>query len=636
MSMLFGILSFGSQQVLPEWQGQMQRAARCWPSDRQGLKSVGSGFLGIQQRDNTPQSVASRQPVIEEDVAAIFDGRLDNRTELARELALQDDITTPDDAFVLAAYRKYGPGFAKYLLGDFSIALLDRRANTLLLVRDHMGVKPLFVARANGLVAFASSMAPLVRLPFVDCREDSLWIVDFLESVKVSPDDTPYLGIKSVPPATVMEFGTGVESHERFWRLPKPGELPVHDLTDEQAVARFSELFEQAVACRLPGIGDTASEFTAGLDSSAVVATAAPLMEQQGRGLHTFSHVLPEDTPSPAKQVGNERADIGDILTQYPGLRHHWITDEDTDQLTAMARTIRAHGGLQRRDLNSIGQQLPELMQRHDLRVLLSGFGGDQLVTSHGAGYPHSLAKEGAWDALRAFTEHEATTRARLRQAAFRTNFGRKSWGAAVRVLRAVEELTKARSSRFGKALSHGYPFRRAAFPSRPVAGSVEEREHTVITHPLISYRLQDSAVGAGSFGFEYRYPMLDIRLLEFCLSLPATVKRTAVMDRRMVRLAMAGKLPDKVRLRHRKAGSVPSAFVNHMRSINRFTELYRESFGNPLACSYVDLGRMVEESEQARRMGTFGKNVSKRQLMRAAELCLWTKYVEEEVGTSG
>lgn len=555
-------------------------------------------------------------------LALLFSGRLDQRAELTAEFGLGDSETLDDEELVAAAWRRFGPDFARHLVGDFALCLHDAASGRLVLGRDHCGVMPLYHARIGPLVAVANCIEFLRIVPGIDPNWDDAWLADTLALAKREAAQTPYRAIRAVPPAHTLVIDSMGERSERYWSLPMyPSVL---DIGEEEATEEFLRLFDQAVACRLRSLDAVASELSAGLDSTAIATSSARHLAGTGRTLHTLTHALPEGMAC-ADGLRDDRADLAPLLAQYPSLNHHWIVSETDCFIGVLRRTLARHGAPPRNDLNAIGEELPATLRAHDIRVLLSGFGGDQLVTSHGGGYLESLLDERDFASLRALTAtRHGPLGAALRMLFYRSSIGRMGLAQreAARVRAQSSDLAGLGTPNF--LAGHGLTERQQ---DRPHAGNMRRREAGLIARPHIAYRVQDSAIGAFANGFAYRYPMLDIRLMEFTHNLPARLKRAPGLDRCMIRRAMAGRVPDSIRLRTDQGGAtIPSAQRNFTLHAGELATLIERHRNDPRLAGKVQFGPAIETLRQTQARGDFGGPMVKKQVLLLALLCLWAE----------
>lgn len=610
MSMIYGVMARDSERVPPDWIAAMEERAAKWPADHVAGETSSAASVAIRERSTyagAPAQGFARSAT----GILVFDGRLDNRAEIAGTLGLSEAC---DAGIALAAWQEWGTEFARHLIGDFAIAALDSSGSRLIIARDAMGIRPLFVAETPDFVAFASNMDVLLALPWVDRSPDKAWLIDYLEKLKGEEPKTPYRGIATVPPAHMQVFkGSGRQEHRHWSPPPLDGML---DITADEAVTEYRRLFDQAVNCRLPEKGVAASELSGGLDSTAIASTAAPILAGRGDRLITISHVTDKDAPT-LRNIVDEREEIAQLLATMPPGEHHWLDTAPSSHLAVLAETVASHGGPQRRDFAAAQPRVAEIMRENDCRVLFSGHGGDQCATSNGAGYPQSLAEAGAWNTLRRIVD-------RRTYLLWRSGLGRAvlQWRAKGRLREIAKQEHRFVSP---EAITDADLLaRRLAFPSRPVWGTIAKRERMVITSPHIAERTQDCAVGSGPDGFSHVYPMLDQRLVEFCLRVPDVLKRAPNQRRVLIRAAMEGRLPDNIRLRDDKSGAIlPVATTSFYADIPAFRTLFARQCDNPQLAHLIDI-KGIDAVLEAYAADEGGENrVSIQQIRRAAQLCL-------------
>lgn len=621
MSLIFGLFSLDGQ-TLPEGVLERLEAACDWPRDRVLRKGGANAALINIQRD-----AVSRQnrPTLEySSTDLLFTGRLDNREDLAASLDLGSAAALDDEELIVAAFRAYGTEFARHLVGDFALCLRDHASGNIVLARDAVGAMPLFRTQVGGLLAISNCIEYLRMVPGIDLSWDSAWLADTLALSKRDFEQTPYAAIGAVPPAHVIEIARERSEHShRFWSLP------THDcvmrIDEEEATGEFRRLFDQAVACRMRSPTSVGCELSAGLDSTAIVASAMNQESAAAEPIHAFTHALPESGELATSNAGDDRQLLAPLLAQWTSLHHHWVTSETDSLVGTIRRSLSRHGAPPRNDLNTIGEELPRRLRDNDIRVLLSGFGGDQLVTWHGAGYFQSLIDEHDFASLtRLIGERHGSTIAWLAAIYHLLGFGKRR--REEREMAAVQ----AKSSDIpllGTADFLGTFGHSGRKQDRPLRGNMREREAWLLNRPHIAYRLQDSAVGAAAFGFEYRYPMLDTRLLEFAHNLPARLKREPGQDRCMIRRITRGRLPDSIRLRGKESGStVPAAQFNFCRHAGELARLIEQGSHDIRLAGIIDFAPAFRTLQKAQDSGEFSGPLVKKQVLLLALLSLWAE----------
>jgi asparagine synthase (glutamine-hydrolysing) len=470
----------------------------------------------------------------------VWDGRLDNRDALG---ARPDE---PDERVVLRAYGQWGDALPERLLGDFAFALWDGSRRRLLCARDRMGLKPFLYMWHRGVFRFASETAPL--LPWLERREPDDAMVLALLLREFRPGDearTLLSGLNRLPPGhrlVVNDIGIRVE---RYWGLDPARTVDPGSEADTSAL--FRTLLREAVSARLRTDWPIGALLSGGLDSSALVATAAALYDERGEGsppLETFT--LFADHPA-----GDER-EPARAVSDAAGLKGHAVRRLDADPLDGLdAEVAAAESPIVDPSHHTMAACL-QLVAAGDCRILISGEGGDQLLDEHGAfadllrcAQPLAFARE-----VRGFARR----------------YGASPWEVAVD---AAMMLAPPAVKYWGKRLLRGVPARwlkaetAAAVDLRARIRSPRHTMHAAswaqwdtylsLTSPYYGLKLEAEERRAARAGLEMRYPLLDSRLVAFVLALPWQRRRGRGERKRLLRAAMADVLAPRALQRNGK-----------------------------------------------------------------------------------
>jgi asparagine synthase (glutamine-hydrolysing) len=206
-----------------------------------------------------------------------FDGRLDNRGELAALLGLSNAEASTDSAVLLEGFARFGSSFVGKIVGDFALAYWDPTSRELTLGRDAAGVRTLYYYATPHSFAFASDIGSLVNAANVDTELDDEYVAAYL-GCGVDEHHTIYRRVRSVRPAHALCVShVGVISERRVWCLPfEPKEITYRN--DRDYEAHFLNCFEDAVKVRLRTSHPVVAELSGGLDSSSVVCVADHLL----------------------------------------------------------------------------------------------------------------------------------------------------------------------------------------------------------------------------------------------------------------------------------------------------------------------------------------------------------------------
>jgi len=553
--------------------------------DGTGIEGRASVALGHLAMHTTPEAVYENQPQMDRDGRLVLtaDARIDNRSALISELGAGQNGERPvtDADLIVRAYRRWGTTCPEHLRGAFAFAIWDPREHRLFCARDRMGLRPFHYVWSEPRFVFGSEINALLAHPAVPRRINDTRVADFLARIHLSNEYTFYEDISRLPPGhCALIDREGMDVHA-YWTLTLPEE---RDLGSEAAYAEaFRAVFSSAVEDRLRANGPVGSFLSGGLDSSSVTATARAASSGD---LHTFSATY-EQTPSV-----DEREYIRAVLKQ--GDYHSHVVDgNDYDPLKEFPEFSRA---LQKATLAHTPSQmwmLNRAVRDAGLNVVLDGHGGDE-VASHGHGYPGQLARERRWGALARDLRGSLQNAAVSWPGVFLTYWLRHG-GLPDRIGRKLLGLLRSAGLVGGKQepsprLISSDLARRTQISDRkrrhrkqgPAAASSERQYHfrqlTTTIQPAVLEELNHLA---SARSVEPRFPFWDLRVVEFCLSLPPSVKRKQGVGRQILKFGLASVLPNQVRTRTDKTG-------------------FRPSVTHALAHSALDLQSVAREMEEA------------------------------------
>ncbi|QES49964.1 asparagine synthase (glutamine-hydrolyzing) [Streptomyces venezuelae] len=298
-----------------------------------------SAHAALGHRSTSPSDV---QPLATGNAAGsrtvlTFAGRLGNAQALrARLRSLGRDVRSDADAeVVLRAYEQWGEECAERIEGTYAFALWDERREELFLVRDRMGVKPLFYAPTEHGVLFGSEPKAILAHPGFTPAVDAGGLRDILSIARV-PGHAMFRGMYEVRPGCVVRVGRGHRpSERRYWAL-RAGEHP--DGLDK-TVATVRELLETVVAEQFGPAGEPpASLLSGGLDSSSLTALAARTASGLGTGPVRSLAVNDQDAEDPDGTSGNEDHAYARLMAGHAGTHHHEISLAGLDLLDPRLR----------------------------------------------------------------------------------------------------------------------------------------------------------------------------------------------------------------------------------------------------------------------------------------------------------
>lgn len=324
----------------------------------------------------TTESFEERQPFVDANgLVSTWDGRIDNREDLALQLRETPPANLSDGAYAHAAFARWGADAFSRLLGEWAIAAWNPHTRELFLARDYSGCGPLFYYVTPRLVLWSSELEAVVamaRRGGLPLTLDEGCIAGFLARGP-EPTETPYREVRAVGPGYGVRIGVEHQTSERHTSLDPRTVLRYR--TDAEYEEQFRFLLKQAVACRLRCVGKVFSHLSGGLDSSSVAAVAAHVVRKSGlsAGLETVSSVY-NDTPA------SDESEYINLMEEWLGLPGHRISESDYPALTTsdLGYEPASPSGI---DIFAASQQaVRRLMEESGAKAQLSGEGGDELL----------------------------------------------------------------------------------------------------------------------------------------------------------------------------------------------------------------------------------------------------------------
>lgn len=362
-----------------------QQIDRCLSSMLPGIASRGPDGQGhfvdhevglLHTRLAIIDLLTGEQPIWNErrTVACVFNGEIYNFKELRAALLARGHrfSTTTDTEVLVHLYEEHGAEVASHLHGMFAFALWDTERRRLVLSRDRLGIKPLFVAKLAQGLAFASSIAALAALPEVSREPDPVALAGYVRKYKVAEPRTAYRGVQTLLPGHTMTLAAPsfAAQARRFADLPSTQRPPATGSARREAEARAA--FDHSIASHLVADVEVGAFLSGGIDSTLVVARAQQLSE---RPLRTFSISFREHGSF------DESAHAARVASAL-GTKHQTF-DVSSAPVDLLETALRATG-----QPFAVASFLPLLLlcdkASHEVKVVLTGDGGDEV----GGGYP--------------------------------------------------------------------------------------------------------------------------------------------------------------------------------------------------------------------------------------------------------
>ncbi len=527
--------------------------------DDEGYYTDERAALGMR-RLSIIDLVTGDQPVANEDESLwlVFNGEIYNYRILHAELEKKGHrfATRSDTEVIVHAYEEYGDRCVEKFNGMFAFALWDTRREKLLIARDHLGIKPLYYWVGGDGLVFGSELKCLVAHPLVPTEIDLVALDQFLTLEYIPSPRTIFKEVRKLPPGHLLIYEGGEVRVQQYW------DVPVRDVPQDEdtAAEMLRELIDEAVRIQLMSDVPLGAFLSGGIDSSTVVAAMA---RSSDAAVKTFS-------------IGFDDATYNE-LPYARGVARRYATDHTEEilqpEIADLAERLLRHLDEPFGDFSIFPTYLVSQVARQKVKVVLSGDGGDELF----GGYDTYVAQ--AMDSLYRYLPK------RLRQDILPALFARipprpEKKGLINKAKRFIEgaslpdslqhtrwmmfmtqadkadlytpEMRAALNGDSSAAIMESYFANRAGF------SPLSQQQYVDIKTYLVDDILTKVDRMSMAVSLEARVPLLDYRIVELAVNLPARMKLYRGQTKRILKKAMADRLPEAVLTKPKQGFSIP------------------------------------------------------------------------------
>lgn len=532
MSGICGVIRFDEQAVEEEEIQNILDAMQNRGNDAEGIWVDNNVGFGHKMLWNTPESLHENQPLVSLNSKLIItaDARIDNREELLNKLEINENdfSVITDTDLIVWSYEKWGEECPKYFLGDFVFAIFDKVKKKFFFAKDHIGIRPFFYYIDEQFFCFTSELSALFSIDSIKKQPNNYAIKNFLEDHSLRYEETFYQNIKRLSPAHWIMLEKDKIRVSKYWY---PEQIKINkSISFKDASDKFKNLLEEAIKVRLRTAYSVGCELSGGLDSSSVACIASKIKLSKSITLFSqryggwtcdesyYSNLVGKSLNLDIQSVRVDQLDYKKeySLDNYFGMFPDWPTYGSFMGLLPIANNA----------------------QEKNIRVLLTGQGGDHIV----AGNLYMFA-----DYLKTFQLKKLYVELKYRKwqkKIIKSYVIRPNLPGFIMKLRSVltikhRNYTKNKESKIENQSS--------SFAFNADLDYVSGTFNAFWNDSNIYHNIE-------RFNIESRHPYFDIRLVEFCLSLPAEYKLKLGVSKRILREAMKGILPEPVRIRNDKA----------------------------------------------------------------------------------
>lgn len=528
------------------------------------------------------------EPEGESGLYVIADIRLDNRRELRESLGIEERDKVSDTALIAQGFGRFGARLFSKLVGAFAIVIWDSRERRLVAARDPMGERPLYYRAEGSRFYLASSVEQLLTTFDTVPEIEDETVFGFLGGEYGRLSSTFFRGIHRLPPGSFLVASQGNEPRiQRYWHPPETFlRLP----RTEDYHLRFRELLEEAVRARLDSDGPILAHLSGGLDSSSIACIADRLYRESSVArppLRLVSGLYPGldcDESRFIREISK--------ASQLP-----WESfDATAFDFTDLERPFLDWPGGRSSQAGYPGDLA--IARRVEARVLISGFGGDDVGSE--AGIFRDLAAMGRLGTLLRETllvrEFHAGSRRRMLIDGLKGLLPHSLHDA---YLKHRPRRSTHPPAWLGPSLRALWPGPRpeASEPEEPWLSHGQRWLFRAFTNANRAWCSDLEARQAAEVSVEVRYPFFDIRLANFVLAIPPEHRLPGGSYRVLQRKAMRALVPQSILDRH-EATTFEAAFLARARAgLSRYRALFEE--GQWLSGAYAERGEILRICRQ-------------------------------------
>ena len=557
---IFGILNSHGARFDRQLLRRMGQVQRHRGPDDYGELVDGDLMFGMQ-RLSIIDVAGGHQPIANEDgtVSVICNGEIYNFRELRRELIARghEFSTRSDSEVIVHLYEEHGAGFVKHLHGMFALALWDHEARRLLLARDRLGIKPLYIRRDSRYLAFSSELKSLLEIPGARREVDPAALHEYLALGYVPTPLCLLQGYEKLQPGTLLVASSAGVSMEPYWQ-------PDHEQPEDRTLEEWSEdlvpALEQAVVSQMVSDVPLGAFLSGGIDSSAVVAFMA---RNSSRPVNTYS--IGFETNGGAGYY-NELPYAKQVARRFATNHHEIIVRPDVARLLP---DLLWHMDEPVADSALVTTYLVSEFARQDVKVILSGVGGDELFGGYRRYWSEYLA-------------HKYRRLPRLLRESLLVPLAgalpsdrHSKWLDRSRLvksfLRHAELDADARYERFMRVFSPdhlsricpGAQVHESAAVTRAFTGTATDDAVQRLIEVDLQTQLPDDLLlltdrMSMATSLECRVPLLDDRLLDLSRRMPGAMKVRGTKLKLVLKQALRGVLPDQIIDRKKRGFGAP------------------------------------------------------------------------------
>ena len=475
----------------------------------------------------------------ENDILVLFSGYIYNKGEIAGDTGFRAD--DPEPVVAARMFLKEGPGFVKRLNGDFAVFICRPVGKQAYLFRDHAGIRPLSHSLKDGSLFFSSDPNELSRFMRAGKGPDQYWLTGLFRYIDFFR--TPSPEVKRLPPAHWLRFSPEGIRLTRYW---DPEKIRTdRRMKYDTMLSDLRRLLNDAVAIRCDSRFTAASHVSSGLDSAIVASLARKAYNLQP----SFCGYSWSPADFTSGDIPHDERDLVRSLCSATGITPVF-SDITPDRFLSSLQRLFYNGGFY------IEESLAGRAATEGNNLIFSGWGGDEFISTGDRGIETDLLRH-----LRFKTYFKRNPVRPLKR--FVKYFLIYTLFPALGIMHPAISRSFAREARY---LKRGYKRSdRKALRNFYFHTSRRQMHLRYLKFFHLQARSEIWTTMGYRFGLEYRYPLLDRRIIEYMINVPSELLCRTDFFRPLLRILGEGIIPDEVRLNRSKKDHLFSAWWDKM-----------------------------------------------------------------------
>lgn len=573
---IFGKVNLSNILINKDLANNMMNKLSVYKFDQKKIFSLENVCMGCGLLHITDENIHEILPYYDKQNKLVItaDAILDNREELIEGLNLNiDEIKNiTDSQLILKAYVKWKYDCVKYLLGDYAFVIFDKHNNEVFCATDYTGCRTLYYKFKNNSFSFSTLIKPIYEGENINER----WLSDFIALPAVlhqsESEETIYDEIYQLEAATIMIVKNDGIKKIKYWDPVRDSKKISLD-SDEEYVKKFMKIFTDAVKCRLRTNHNVAVSMSGGLDSTSVACVAAEILKKSNKKILSFTSVPGENyiDKTSSNFIADESEYVDAIGNMYNNIEINYCRSEGINSISEMDNLLKVLEIPYKTFQNSFWcSEIMKRVSKNGCKIQLTGQFGNYTI-SYGDFFTNmkTLLKDKRY--LKFFQEINGCSRLHNISVFYTLKYVLKTIFS-----NRTDNENHLYDSPINKKLLSKWNirdrFEKGGFIIKNNQLNDMYSERKIMTAPWIFTQISTIETKLALYnGIIQRDPTKDKRVIEFCFGIDGDQYVRNGLDRYLIRRAMKGIIPEKIRLIQGKKGLQGADWLQRMKSEHKY-----------------------------------------------------------------